>query len=446
MKKFDWNFLPSLEEKSVVDEYMERLDTHGIARRDFLALTTAGAAATVAATTLGLPAVSIASPDGKLSFVSYSATSEVNVQLDRALRDATADLGIRYAFLDGRADSGQQLNAFEQELVSGARAAVFNLADGSALRRVSQLAQQEKVFVSNVWDTLPWFTPFDAGDYYTLYITPEEVGGYRALTTLLLEQITEKFGGGKIVAVTGTNGNFVDITRSRGRDQALSGFPKIQLVDQLPGLWNREASVKATEDLLSRHPDIVGVIAQNDDIAQGVIAALRAAGLKPGEDILVVGAEGLPAGARSIRDGQQLATAANAPAFIAGLFAGRIYDVTHGWQPRASERLQYWNSPIVSRDNITGYIERYIDNGGVKPFDYRKFSKVLHPQDWDPQGDVHPLDIDQWWAGVPKPQGWAYPEAYKAAKASGEFERVAAEYQDHYQIKFDHPSPARKRE
>lgn len=160
--------------------------------------------------------------------------------------------------------------------------------------------------------------------------------------------------------------------------------------------------------------------------------------------MLVVGAEGLPAGAYSIRDGQQFATAANAPSFIAGTFAGRIYDVLNGWKPRAAERLLYWSSPIVTGANIKNYIERYIDNGDVKPFDYRKFSKVLHPNDWDPQGDVHPLDIDAWWAGIPKPNNWVYPEAYAKAKQTGELEFVAAEYQAHYKIKFDDPSPSKR--
>lgn len=435
---------PDFENRKVLDGYLNRLDTTGVSRRDFLSLATAGAAAAAAAATFGLPSSAVASPDGKLSFVSYTAASEVNVQIGKAFEDASKDLGINYAFLDGKADSGQQLNAFEQELVSNTSAAVFNLADGSSLRRIAQLANQDKVFVANVWDTLPWFTPFDASDYYTLFATPQEVDGYRNLCAALFEEITSRFGGGKILGVTGTNGNFVDINRSKGRDQALAKFPKIQLVDQLPGLWNREASVKATADLLSRHPDIVGIVAQNDDVAQGAIAALKAAGYKPGEDVLVVGAEGLVAGAHSIKDGKQFATAANAPSFIAGYFAGRIYDVTHGWVPRASERLQYWNSPIVTKDNIDAYIGRYIDNGGVKPFDYRKFSKVLHANDWDPQGDVHPLDIDSWWDGVPKPNGWAHPEAYKKAKESGEFETVAAEYADHYKIKFDDPSPVKQ--
>ena len=66
---------------------------------------------------------------------------------------------------------------------------------------------------------------------------------------------------------------------------------------------------------------------------------------------------------------------------------------------------------------------------------------MLHPDDWDPQADVFPLDIDHNWAGVPKPEGWDYPKPYTDARSNGEWEAVTAEYQEHYRIKFDGPSP-----
>ena len=159
------------------------------------------------------------------------------------------------------------------------------------------------------------------------------------------------------------------------------------MVGQLPGNFNREDSLKATEDLLSRYRNVVGVVAQNDDVAQGVIAALRTAGLKPGKDVLVVGADGTTEGATAIKNGQQLATSANSPAYFGAYFTARLFDVTHGWQPRAAERLLYWRSVTTTKDNVDGYLERYVNNNGVEPFDYRLLFKVLHPTDWDPQAE-----------------------------------------------------------
>ena len=436
---------PDFTDKRVVDRHMDQLDTRGLSRRDFLALASAGAAASVAAAAMGLPGVAVAAPSGKLAFLTAFYRNEYNIILDKAFADATKELGFGgYVGLDGNFDSQLQLNQFEQQTAAGFGSAIFNLADGSPLRRIAKGAEDNKVYVGNVWDTLAWFTPFEAGDYYTLYAVPEEFAAHKAVTEELLKAVTEKFGGGDILGITGQPGNWTDIARSGGRDAAFKDYPRTRLVDQLPGKWNREDSLKATEDLLSRHKNVVGVVAQNDDVAQGVIAALNAAGLKPGEDVLVVGADGTSLGVKSIAKGTQLATSANSPAYAAALFAGRIYDVTHGWQPRAAERLLNWRSLTTTKANFSGYLKRFVDNGDVKPFDYRKISKVLHPNDWDPQAEVYPIDIDRHWSGIAKPEGWTYPKAYEDAKAAGEFEKVKAEYADHYKIKFDGPSPNAK--
>lgn len=440
-RRFDPRTLPDFTQKSVIDRHMDRLDTHGVSRRDFLALASAGVAAAAGAAALGLPNVAVAAPSGKLAFLTAYYKNEYNTIADKSFGAAAAAFGLPYAVLDGNFDAQLQLNQFEQQAVAGTTGAIFNLADGSAIRRLAKTASDSQIYIGNTWGTLAWFTPFDADDYYTLYAVPDEITAQRAVTLELLKAVDAAFGGGEIVGVTGVPGHITDNARKAGRDAALAEFPNIKLVGELPGNWNREDSLKATEDLLTRHRNIVGVVAQNDDEAQGVIAALRAAGIQPGKDVFVSGADGTSLAAKAIQAGQQVATSANSPAYIAALFTARIYDVTHGWTPRASERLQYWKSITTTKANVDAYIDRYVDNGGVEPFDYRKVSKVLHPDDWDPQADVTPMDIDHEWGSVPKPDGWQYPKAYSDAKANGEWEAVIAEYADHYKIKFDGPSP-----
>ena len=46
---------------------MSELDTHGISRRDFLKLASAGAVASATAMSLGLPSVAVADPTGKMA-------------------------------------------------------------------------------------------------------------------------------------------------------------------------------------------------------------------------------------------------------------------------------------------------------------------------------------------------------------------------------------------
>jgi ABC-type sugar transport system substrate-binding protein len=436
--------LPDFTSTGVIDRHMDRLDSRGVSRRDFLSIASAGVVASAGAAALGLPSVAVADPSGKLAYLAWTTRVEYMVQAGRAIDAASKALGLNYTLIDGQFDSQRQFNQFEQQVAAGTQTIILHASDGTALRRAAQLADQNKVHFANVWATLPWFTPFDGSDYYTLYAVPEEFSAHRGVTVELLKAVTSRFGGGDIIGVTGVPGFSTDTVRSRGRDDAFKDFPKTRLVGQLPGNFNREDSLKATEDLLSRYKNVVGVVAQNDDVAQGVIAALRAAGLKPGKDVLVVGADGTTEGANAIKNGQQLATSANSPAYFGAHFTARLFDVTHGWQPRAAERMLYWRSVTTTKDNVDGYLERYVNNGSVEPFDYRLLSKVLHPKDWDPQAEIFPLDIDAEWAGIPKPDGWTYPKAYIDAKSNGEWEIVIKEYRDHYKIPFFGPSPNRR--
>lgn len=443
-KKLDPRWFPDFEQRRVVDGHMERLDLHGVSRREFMAFASASAIASATALTLGYPSIALAEKGGKMAHLMMTLRLEYVANADTGAHAAAKALGMDITSVDGQLDSERQLNQFEQQMAAGVQAVMLHAPGGGSIRRIAELANQNKVWLDNTWGTLPWFTPFEAGEYYTMYAVPEEFSAHRAVTVEVCKAIMDKFGGGDIVGVTGVEGNSTDLIRSRGRDDALKDFPEIKLVDQLPGKWNREDSQKAMEDLIARHPDIRGVIAQNDDVADGCIAALRAAGYRPGEDVFISGADGTTGGAESIKSGRLLTTSANVPQYMGALLTTRLYDVLHGWRPRAPERMMNWRSVAMTKDNLNVYLERYVENGDVEPYDYKRMSKVEHPDDWDPQAELFPMDIDLEWGGIPKPDGWSYPKDYVAARDNGEAEAVRKEYAEHYKIDFFGPSPMKQ--
>jgi ribose transport system substrate-binding protein len=443
-KKLEPRQFPDFESRRVVDAHMERLDLSGVSRRQFLAFASASAIASATGVSLGFSSVALAEGAGKMAHLMMTLQMEYTTNADAGAHGAAQALGLDIASVDGQFDSGRQLNQFEEQVTAGAKAVMLHAADGGSIRRIAQLANQDKVWFDNTWGTLAWFTPFEAGDYYTMYAVPEEYSAQKAVTAEVCKAIVAAFGGGAVVGVTGVEGNSTDLIRSRGRDAAFKEFPQIKFAGQLPGKWNREDSQKAMEDLLSRFPDIKGVVAQNDDIADGCIAALRAANLKPGKDVFVSGADGTSLGAEMIKNGQLVATSANVPPYMGALLTTRLYDVMNGWTPRAPERMMNWRSVTMTKDNVAGYLSRYVENKDVAPFDYKKMSKVSHPTDWDPQAELFPMDIDLEWGGIPKPDGWAYPAAYTKAREGGEAQAVRKEYTDHYKIDFFGPSPMKK--
>jgi ABC-type sugar transport system substrate-binding protein len=443
-KRLNPKLFPDYTQNKVVDSAMERLDLHGVSRRQFLSFASASAIAAATAASFGIPSVAVADPSGKIAHLMMTLQLEYCANADAGAHGAAKALGLEITSLDGQLDSERQLNQFEQQIAAGVNGVMLHAPGGGSIKRIAQLANENKIWFDNTWGTLPWFTPFEAGDYYTLYAEPDEFSAHRAVTTEVCKAVMEQFGGGTVVGVTGIEGNSTDIIRSRGRDAALKDFPKIKFAGSLPGKWNREDSQKAMEDLISRYPNIVGVIAQNDDVADGCIAALRAAGIQPGKDVFISGADGTTGGAEAIKEGKLLVTSANVPAYMGAFLSTRLYDVMNGWKPRASERMMNWRSVAMTKSNVDAYLSRYVKNDGVEPFDYKKMSKVAHPDDWDPQAEVFPMDIDQEWGGIDKPQGWDYPAAYGEARSNGEVKKVQEEYAAHYKIDFFGPSPMKK--
>lgn len=443
-KRLDPRWFPDYTQKSVIDKYMDRLDTHGVSRRRFLALASVSAVATATAVAIGVPTCAVAQEGGKIAHLIMTQRLEYCVNADAGAHQAAKALGMTIASVDGQLDSERQLDQFQQQLATGIKGVMLHAPGGGSIKRIAQLANQDKVYLDNTWGTLPWFTPFEAGDYYTMYAVPEEFSAETGVTEAVCKAVMEKFGGGDVVGVTGVEGNSTDLIRSRGRDDAIKAFPKIKLAGQLPGKWNREDSQKAMEALIARYPKLVGVVAQNDDVADGCMAALRTAGMRPGTDAFLCGADGTTHGAEAIKQGTLLATSANVPAYMGALLSTRLYDVMHGWKPRAAERMMSWRSVTMTKANVDAYLARYVNNGDVEPFDYRKMSKVLHPNDWDPQAELFPMDIDLEWGGIPKPEGWAYPPEYVKARDDGEAKAVREEYAAHYKVKFFDPTPMKK--
>lgn len=432
--------LPDFTDKRVIDRHMDMAGLSGVSRREFLAFSTASAVAMASASAMGLPGVAIAAEGGKMAHLMMTLRLEYVANADAGATGAALALGLEKTEVDGQLDSERQLNQFEQQVAAGASAVMLHAPGGGSIRRIAQLANENGVWLANTWGTLPWFTPFEAGRYWTMYAVPEEFSAHRDVTREVCKAVMETFGGGEIVGVTGVEGNSTDLIRSRGRDAAVAEFPTITLAGQLPGKWNREDSQKAMEDLIARHPNLRGVVAQNDDVADGCIAALRAAGYRPGEDVFLCGADGTSGGAEMIKRGLLLATSANVPQYMGALLTTRLYDVMNGWEPRAAERMMNWRSVPMTKANVDVYLERYVNNGDVEPFDYVRMSKVRHPEDWDPQAELFPMDIDLEWGGIEKPAGWDYPDAY--AKSRGdEAAAVAAEYAEHYRIDLFGPSP-----
>ncbi len=112
-------------------------------------------------------------------------------------------------------------------------------------------------------------------------------------------------GAGKVAILEGPPSTTTNQDRVRGYMVAAERWPGIDIVARCSG-WNlREPGRKAFAELLGQHESIDGVLAANDDMAIGALAALDAAG----RQAAIVGVNAIPEAIDLIRSGRMLATA-----------------------------------------------------------------------------------------------------------------------------------------
>ena len=117
------------------------------------------------------------------------------------------------------------------------------------------------------------------------------------------EYIKERLsGGGKIVVLRGMP-TVIDEQRFDGFMSALEESD-VEVLDDQYANWNRDDGFTVMQDFLSRFPKIDAVWAQDDDIAIGVIQAIRQA--RRQDELFIVGGGGMKDIVKRVMDGDEL--------------------------------------------------------------------------------------------------------------------------------------------
>ena len=122
-------------------------------------------------------------------------------------------------------------------------------------------------------------------------------------------------GAEEFVRLMGEAGDFVELVgresdtnaavRSRGYHDVLDRYPAMKMVGRQSANWDQREAFQKTETMIQGARNLKGVIAGNDTMALGAVAALKAAGLSK---VVVVGFDGSPDAVGSIRNKELRAT------------------------------------------------------------------------------------------------------------------------------------------
>ncbi len=176
------------------------------------------------------------------------------------------------------------------------------------------------------------------------------------MTELLASFVAEKLGGkGDVAMLSGPSG--LDLTRLRvdGFKNYLAKFPQVKVVAEKFTSTSSADALNTMQDFLQSHPGIKAVYTFNGPVAIGAVQALRAAGKKPG-DVLVVTTDMEVETKRMITDGWIQATVVSQPVTMAELAVQHAID--------AAEKKPFAKTELTQASMITASTVNEVDLSG----------------------------------------------------------------------------------
>jgi simple sugar transport system substrate-binding protein len=126
---------------------------------------------------------------------------------------------------------------------------------------------------------------------YTTFIGSDFVEEGRMAGRWLVKKVDNK---AKIVELQGTPGSAPAIDRRAGFLEIVKEHPGMEIMESQSGDFRRSKGKEVMEAFLKKHGEAIDVLyAHNDDMAIGAIQAIEEAGMKPGEDIIIVSVDAL---------------------------------------------------------------------------------------------------------------------------------------------------------
>jgi ribose transport system substrate-binding protein len=199
-------------------------------------------------------------------------------------------------------DLAQQVALIDQMIATGVDAIVIAPADSKAMVPALSRAISAGIVVVNIDNRLD----DDVLREYELnipFVGPDNMSG----AELVGDYLAERMNAGQQVAI------LEGVPTAYNSQQRTAGFRKamdaagLQVVAQQSAQWDQTAAVAVTSGILVQHPQLAAILAANDNMALGAVAAATQAGRI--DQLKIVGFDNISAIRQLISDGTVLATA-----------------------------------------------------------------------------------------------------------------------------------------
>ncbi|MEA5013766.1 MAG: sugar ABC transporter substrate-binding protein [Candidatus Limiplasma sp.] len=282
------------------------------------------------------------------------------------LPEGTAELQI----LACEGNDDKQINDINALIASKGENMILFVDPNNApnITAIAEACEEAGVYWVSAWNTPEGINPLSY-QYWVHHQSCDAVKqGYDIATTLFNSFQTP--GEGKILVLEGMLANTANVSRMEGLRKALAENPKIEVLDDQAGDWQTAKALAITETWLAKFDDIDGIWCACDDMALGVVQALRAKGLD--KKVKVTGVDGIAAAIEMVGTGDLVCTIANNGWLQGGYGVAYAYAAHTGKIDTATmdnkHRMFYTDGYLVTAETLPDYTKNFVESAPV--YDY----------------------------------------------------------------------------
>jgi len=256
-----------------------------------------------------------------LALVISTLNNPFFVSLKEGAQKEADKLGYNLVVLDSQNNPAKELANVQDLSVRGTKLLLINPTDSNAVGNAVKMANQANIPVITLDRVAA------QGKVVSHVASDNRLGGKMAG-----DYIAKRVGdNAKIIELAGIAGTSAARERGEGFKTAADAHKFVILASQ-PADFDRTKGLNVMQNLLTAHPDVQAVFAQNDEMALGAMRALQTAGKS---DVVVVGFDGTADGVKAVQGGKLAATVAQQPEQIGVIGVQTADKVLKGQQVQA---------------------------------------------------------------------------------------------------------------
>ncbi len=256
------------------------------------------------------------------------------------MRDAARQAGYELRITSSSNNSSLQIKQVQDLLVQNVGALIFIPQDATSAAAGVKAANKDDVPVIAVDER-----PEGAKVKLATYIATNSVTAARDLCTWMFKQIGDK---GNIAILHGVLGATAELQRTQGCQEALKATPGVHVVAEQTANWDETEAYKATQNILTAHPDLQGIFGESDAMALGAAKAAKAAGRN---GLVFIGIDGFPTMFPAIKSGLVQASMAQNPYRMGQMAVEDAIRIMAG-TGQDIPAVQYMPTTLLDKDSI----------------------------------------------------------------------------------------------